>query len=554
MNVIFLMNDTLRRDHLAAYGLPAPWERPGHAGEPFIQTPNLNRLADESARFERFYCASYPTIPCRFDCFSGRFGFPTRGWQPLEADDVVLAEVVAEHGYVPMLIYDTPMLGNDSYNYTRGFAGYDFIRGQHADRYNVDPIDPPLPAAPHKLNNVYRTKLYLRNTANRRSERDWMCAKTIATATDWLERNRRREDFVLWVDMWDPHEPFDAPSFDLARYADPSFSGDAVIYPQYGRGDYLTDAERNHVRALYAGLVTCADRWVGRLLETLDTVGLAKNTLVVYLSDHGHLFGDHDLQGKPTGPFGRLYEVTTRVPLLIRHPGGLGAGQRIDGLAQHPDLLPTVLEFLGIPVPSTVQGQSLWPLIEGRARNVHAYAFSGRYSRTAGGRPRDPRAHQDATAFDGWVGTDQGGEPITVTTEEWSYVYSPAGNIRELYNLRADPDQRVNVVAAHPDVAKRFHAAFLDFMASIEAPPERIRVYREGLPRLVMSRDVLLYALEDVHGRWIAYPTEAEARAMLSPALASRSVEPMRFGALLDRQREALVHQHEQFYRAEDIA
>ena len=76
MNVIVLMNDTLRRDHVTAYGVAPPWTRPGHAGEPFIRTPNLDRLAAKSALFERFYCASYPTIPCRYDLFTGRFGFP----------------------------------------------------------------------------------------------------------------------------------------------------------------------------------------------------------------------------------------------------------------------------------------------------------------------------------------------------------------------------------------------------------------------------------------------------------------------------------------------
>ena len=67
---------------------------------------------------------------------------------------------------------------------------------------------------------------------------------------------------------------------------------------------------------------------------------------MIFLSDHGHLFGDHDLQGKPSGPLGKLYEVTTRVPLLVRHPEGLGAGQRIDGIVQHPDLAPAVLRAL----------------------------------------------------------------------------------------------------------------------------------------------------------------------------------------------------------------
>jgi arylsulfatase A-like enzyme len=553
VNVIILMSDTLRRDHVAAYGVPAPWQRPGHDAEPFIRTPQLDRLAAESAVFDRFYCGSYPTIPCRYDCFTGQYGFPARGWQPLDPDDVILSELTGRRGYVSMLIYDTPMLGNDAYNFTRGFSGYDFVRGQHADRYNVDPIDPPLPAAPHKLKNVAAAKLYLRNTAHRRSERDWMCAKTVTTATDWLERNRTRDNFVLWVDMWDPHEPFDAPDFDLARYADPTFHGDAIIYPQYGRPDYMSESERNHVRALYAGLVTCVDRQVGRVMQTIETVGLLEKTLVVFLSDHGHLFGDHDLEGKPTGPLGRLYEVTTRVPLLIRHPRGVGAGRRIDGLAQHPDLLPTVLEFLDAPPPDSLAGKSLWPLIEGKTRAQREYAFSGRYSRLADSLPARQVSSRDADTFDGWAGRDLGAEPVTVTTEKWAYLYSPAGPVHELYDLESDPAQLHNLADSQCPIVDRCRAALLDFLAAAGASGDRVAEYRDGRPRLTLDLSTPLYAIQDHARQWLAYPSEAAATAMLGPAIASRSPEPIRFGALLDRQPRALVQQHEQYYRAEDI-
>ena len=209
MNVVVIMSDTFRRDHLAAYGDPAPWSHPGHEGEQFIHTPNLDRLAAESALFDRFYVSSYPTVPCRYDLLTGRFGFTTRGWQPLERGDVVLPELLSAAGITTMAIFDTPMLATDSYNYTRGFAGWDFVRGQHGDRYVVDPMDVPLPAPPHKVKAG--TRAYLRNTAFRRSENDWMCAQTCTRAMDWLERNRKSDGFFLWIDMWDPHEPFDAP-------------------------------------------------------------------------------------------------------------------------------------------------------------------------------------------------------------------------------------------------------------------------------------------------------------------------------------------------------
>ncbi len=548
-NVIILMNDTLRRDHVGVYGAPTPWDRVGHTAQPFIHTRNLDRFAAESALFERFYSGSYPTVPCRYDCFAGRFGFPTRGWQPLEPHDVVLSEIVQRAGNEAMLIYDTPMLGNNSYNYTRGFTGYDFVRGQHDDRYNIDPIAPPLPAAPHKLRDAEALKLYLRNTAHRKGEADWMCGQTITRALNWLERNRTRENFVLWVDMWDPHEPFDAPDYDVARYSDPAFDGDRIIYPHYGRADYMTHAERNHVRAMYAGLVTCVDRWVGRLLEKLETLGLDRNTLVVYLSDHGHVFGDHNLQGKPGGLLGQLYEETIRVPLLIRHPKGVGAGKRVGGLAQHPDLLPTVLEFLDIKPPDGIHGKSLWPLIEERTERLREYAFSGRYSRIeVEGAPRE-----DATAFDGGAGDDQAGEPITVTSEDWAYLYTPAGGRRELYDLRRDPRETQNLASAHPELVGRMHQAFLDFLTGAGASPGRVHLYREPQPKPTMHADVELYTVRDRNGKTFAFTTEALAASVLSSALASRSVEPIRFGALAEREPRALILFNYQSYWAEDL-
>jgi arylsulfatase A-like enzyme len=532
VNVIILMNDSLRLDHVGAYGMPAPWKRLGRPdGEPFIHTPSLDRLAKESAIFDRFYVSSYPTIPCRTDLFTGRYSFPHRPWQPLEAEDVVLSELARRAGYLPVLFFDTPPLGNDDANFTRGFAGWQWIRGQHGDRWNIDPIDPPLPAAPYKLKGTPQTKLYLRNAADRVYERDWMCARTISATMDWLERNRARgrpdgePGFVLYVDMWDPHEPFDAPSFDLARYADPSFNGDQIIYPQYGRPDYFSPEEHNHVRALYASLVTLSDRWLGHLLDKLEVVGLSDHTMVVHLTDHGHLFGEHDLQGKPGGPLGKLYEPTIRIPLMIRHPHGIGAGTRVQGLAQHVDLLPTVLEFLDIPTPQEIDGRSLWPIIRGERDRIRDHSFSGRYPNELAavlGQGRN-RAQQVA-AFDGAAGIGAPSrlvEPLTVTTEKWALINAPEGRPSELYNLEDDPRQERNVLANHPDVARELHGALIGFLENTGASAARIAPFRvdvtaEGAAREIpaLAEDTILYAGDDGRGVTIAFRTEEQARTL----------------------------------------
>jgi arylsulfatase A-like enzyme len=599
MNVLVVMNDTLRRDHVGAYGLPPPWSRPGRPpggqdgapdGEPFIQTPSLDRLAREAALFERFYVSSYPTIPCRTDLFTGRYSFPHRPWQPLEPGDVVLSELARRAGYLPVLFFDTPPLGNDDGNFTRGFAGWQWVRGQHADRWNVDPFDPPLPAAPYKLKGTPQTRLYLRNTHDRVYERDWMCARTLSAAMDWLERNHTRgrpggpPGFVMYVDMWDPHEPFDAPPFDVARYADPRYTGERVIYPQYGRPDYLSPEEHDHVRALYAALVTLADRWLGHLLDKLAVTGLDRHTLVLHLTDHGHLFGDHQLQGKPGGPLGRLYEPTVHIPLLVRHPQGVGAGTRVPGLAQHVDILPTVLDFLGAPIPEGVEGHSLWPLIRGEQARVRDTAYSGRFpNELAAALGLSRNRAQQAAAFDGAAGiaTSPGAsgapspsgsapntsrlvEPLTVTTEEWALVSAPRGRPSELYHLEDDPQQTRNVLPEHPDVARELHGRLLRFLETAGgsgATAARIAPFQGDVTRSgaepeppALGEDTILFCAEDARGVTLCFDSEAQARSLFRAADGSvPEFRQERAGDLRQRRPQALVYSPTQYAWLSDL-
>lgn len=480
MNVIVIMNDSLRRDHIGAYGLPAPWPRPGHEGQPFVETPNLDRLAAHSAMFDRCYVASYPTVPNRRDLFTGRWGFLETGWEPLRSSDVLLAEVLSAAGIVTQLIFDTLPMGSSGYGLERGFQGWEWVRGQHGDQWVTAPWPVELPCLPHLLRgDAARMVRILRNAYHRRHERDYMAPRTLSRAIDWLEDNYRHDGFLLWVDTWDPHEPFDPPPYDWARYADPAFLDGAdgrpnvVTYPQYGRCDYLTEAELNDVRARYAGEVTMVDRNVGHLLDMVHALGLDESTMIVHVTDHGYLMGEHGLLGKPGDLLGNLYEPTCRVGMFIRHPEGLGAGRRIPAIVQPPDVMPTILDALGVEVPATVQGTSLLPLLRGEVERIRDVAFSGRftYEPVAG-------AADTSVEFDGMAGSFSHVCARTVSTERWSYIAAPYDTPSELYDLDADPRQESSVIVEHPEVAEALHAELLGFLEAHRVPEPSIAPFR----------------------------------------------------------------------------
>ncbi len=475
MNFILIVSDTFRRDHLGCYG------------NSWIRTPNIDKLAKESIVFDRAYTGSFPTVPHRAELFTGRFVFTYYDWSPLPRDEVVLAQVLGEAGYVTMMVADTPHILKDGYNFDRGFSGWTWIRGQENDRYATDPIDVRLPCAPHKLRSPERTvRQYLRNVSQRRHESDYFVAQTLTRAADWLERNYRHEKFFLYVDTFDPHEPWDPPRWYVNLY-DPGYEGEEVIYPAYGPCDYLSKAELRHVRALYAGEVTLVDRWIGMLLQKVGDLGLLDSTAIVFTTDHGFYLGEHGLIGKSIirDKFSQavpLYEDMTRIPLIVRLPKAEGGGRRCDAFVQPADIMPTILELANVKDPGTMHGRSLMPLLTGERESLREYAVSS-WSIIHGSRA--------------W-------RPSTITTEEWSLIYSgqltqgegyPATRVvdsvsrterflegkmgPELYHLPSDPQQSKNVFIENREVADRLHAEYVKFLEGVNTPEEHLRDRRK---------------------------------------------------------------------------
>src|SRR5512136_2578611 len=263
MNVIVIVNDTFRWDHL------------GCNGNEWIKTPNLDRLAKEGALFEQCYSEGLPTVPARTTFFTGRYTFPFRGWQRLEPTDVVLAEVLWNKAVHSALITDVYHLHKPTMAFERGFDFTEHIRGHEGDPYVVDEsikVDVDRYYKGDGKDKSVKAQLtqYLKNIHDRKGEEDTFVARVLTEGVKWLEEQKKKDNLFLWLDCFDPHEPWDPPAPYNRMYTDPNYRRQDIIHPIPGKVEgYLTPAELNHIRKLYAGKVTLCDHWIGVFLDQI---------------------------------------------------------------------------------------------------------------------------------------------------------------------------------------------------------------------------------------------------------------------------------------------
>ncbi len=462
MNVICVMLDSLRADHVGAYGKKA-------------RTPNMDRLAQESLVFDKAYSGSFPTLPCRRDLMTGRWGHPFNTWDELERDLPTMAESFRRAGHTTGLIFDTPMYMTQGNYLDRGFGSIEWIRGQGGEPWISDATaDIALPASEDKIKPG--TLRYLMNQLGRRFESDYLAPRVITEAMHWLEKNYVKDGFFLWIDSWDPHEPWDPPQYYVDMY-DPGWEGDEIIYPCYGFSNYMTDEELNHTKALYAAEVTMVDRWIGMLWDTIDVLGLKEKTVVVLMADHGHYFGDHGLQGKPWADWGQLYEPMIHIPFMVYDHEGSGKGQRTTSLVQPVDLFPTLCDLAGLDIPDGIQGSSFAGVLRGETTTHREFAISGRNLNDTWGTV--PSTITDGTwTLVYWPNKDlkyKGPKPVRV--ERYDCRGMPERRVDELFNMENDPDQEKNVLSDHPAEASRLHKALLELIDTSDTDPEIAATY-----------------------------------------------------------------------------
>jgi arylsulfatase A-like enzyme len=433
MNVIVVVVDSLRKDHIGAYG------------NRWIKTPNLDALAKESLRFEQAHPESLPTIPARRAIHTGMRTFPFRdrepqkglrfqpyGWQRIPEEQTTLTEILEPEGYNTTLVTDTYLQWLPSMNFHRGFGLYHWIRGQERDFYQPTSLAPreKLKEALVTGSEMGKLRQHFANTAGHKNEEDWFAPKVFLQAAKLLEAvSQERKPFFFVVDCFDPHEPWDPPEEYVSLYDD-GYQGAEPFVPVYGSSDYLTERQLERMRARYSAEVTMMDRWLGHLLDKMEELNLFENTLLMLLADHGHALGEHGYVGKP---FNALYPELIDVPFLIRHPEGKRMGEASDFYASTHDVAPTVLGFLGIEPRQPMQGQDLTVLLDG-------------------GEPQEERPHF-TLGYNHYSWTRD---------ERYVLISRNDGEEAKLYDLREDPEMRENKAKERPDVVRRMYGYIVE--------------------------------------------------------------------------------------------
>jgi arylsulfatase A-like enzyme len=341
-----------------------------------------------------------------------------------------------------MGVVDTPFYIRDAFGYDRGFQDFIWIRGQGDGRRPEERAD---------------------GRATWRQESDRWVAKTVVAAEEWLERHYR-EQFFLLVDVWDPHEPWNAPDYYTHLYA-PDYDGRETdpCYDEW-RNAGLTEDDVRLAHATYCGEVTMVDRWVGRLLEKVDLMGLRDNTVVVFLSDHGYYFGEHGYLGKSvwdpdlgTQSWSPLYREVTRVPLMVSAPAT--PPRRTDALTTLVDVPATILDLAGVEAPDGVAGRSFGSVLRGETDDHRELVISGW--------PLEYQKGRISIAVDSWPRRIAHDQPFTVTARGYSLVVGGPDDDIELYDLAADPGEEVNIALERPDEAAGILEDAFEYLLSI---------------------------------------------------------------------------------------
>jgi arylsulfatase A-like enzyme len=431
-NVVLISLDTLAAPYLGFYGNPAS------------VSPNLDAILSESFAFRRAFAQYGNTMVSHSSLFSGlypihhgRYPFRRGHWRPLPT----LVRSFAADGYTTVAFTENAYVGS-----VLGFAaGF--------DRY-CDGL-----------------------AKGGRTPGD--AVETLARARAWLQASGRDGPFFLFVHTYEVHEPYLLENDAARRLANEITPGDEREFSgrksirmvdQHNRGRLkLSDPDIARLKALHFGEIHYIDQLMPQLFETLDVLELAARTLVVITSDHGDQFGEHQKMGHGKS----LHGSVLHVPLAFRWPERIRPGAT-DAVVQLVDLMPTLLDLVGLPVPDGLDGRSLAPLLRGEAGELPALpAFSEmRRRQSACGNPaEDPACLLQQFAVHG---------------KRFKLIRSRDGALARLVEPASDPAEERDLSDRYPQEAARLSALLDAYLASetplktpLKTPPEPLDEYLE---------------------------------------------------------------------------
>jgi len=439
-NFVFFCCDQLRADCL------------GCEGNELAVTPNIDAIGESGVRFSRAYVQNPLCSPSRATMITGRYprshGCLCNG-TPLPEDEVTLPAVLAENGYATCAsgkVHLRPHeVSLEDHTWIQEYEGdgpyYGFEQVHLTDDYKLGGYlrwiaeehpewsDEAWDIADGRSRSGSVEAWHSRIPAELHQS-SWIADRAIDFMGEAGER-----PFFLWCSFVDPHHPFNPPAPYSEMYersaipvpAMPDLSAFGLHWAARQRGSDGRSAEQwREIIALYLGMISLIDDCVGRVLEALERHGLAENTVVGFVNDHGELLGDHGLLLK--GPF--LLESMIRQVQLWRGPG-VRAGATDDGLAESVDIAPTILELAGVPAPEGMQGESLAPRLAGEASGKQAamVQFSPWTAYDGGRFPDGPkRLHLNA-----------------LVTEDHKLVHYAGQPFGELFDLGQDPGELRNL-------------------------------------------------------------------------------------------------------------
>jgi len=459
-NVLFLMTD---EQHYRSLSL---------TGNPYITTPNMDRIGKEGALFLNATCVTPYCSPSRASFITGVYPHRHRilvnvdgkRQEPLKQNAFPNTETILHRAG-----YATAHRGKWHLGDTGKFDCYDSraYHGKTNQEYGRF-LEERLPAArfanhpsPGKyLNRPVEMipaieKAYRAFTAepNNRISYISIIGRSVippellpeTRITDepvQLIEKHARERFMITVSWSPPHDLWVMPEpyYSMVDRKKIQLPGTRTLPewdargPSKRLGDLAGDEGLREYAAIYHGMVKYMDDQVGRILKKLDELGLADKTLVIFTTDHGDMVGAHGCIGKSIGGF---YDDLVRIPFLMRLPGVIKPGTVVRQPVSQIDLMPTILDYVGQPVPERIHGRSLRPLIEGRDVPWRDYAFCQRADHLR-----------------------------MIRTDRYKYVFGLKPSIVALYDLHADPEENNNLadLPQHADLVRQMHRHLLDVM------------------------------------------------------------------------------------------